>query len=278
MSPIIANAVQESVLWELWALILGAILASFINALSFRLHTGRSVLRGRSRCMRCNHTLHAVDLIPIFSYLWLGGRCRYCRARISAQYILVEAVGAILSLGVYLTHLSLASYAFWLLVWMVILLIVVYDLRHFIIPWSASVLLILLALVHLSIPLLFHGGSLAGEWPTLIAGPSLALPLFLLSLVSWGRWMGWADSVFELSLGWLLGLGVGATALMLAVWSGAAVGLLLIGYTHLPGRSHATGRTMNMRSEVPFAPFLALGAMIAYFYHVDFFSALPLLF
>ncbi len=59
---------------------------------------------GRSRCMHCGHTLGSLDLVPIFSYVFLGGRCRYCGARISAQYPLVEAAAAALSLMVYLAH------------------------------------------------------------------------------------------------------------------------------------------------------------------------------
>ena len=262
---------SEFILWGFGALVLGAILGSFLNALSFRLHTGRSVLHGRSRCMRCNHPLAASDLVPVFSYLWLRGRCRYCGGHVSSQYPLVEVAGAALSLGVYLTNDTPAAYVFWLLVWMVILLIVIYDLRHSIIPWSCSLLLILLSLIYLEF---FYQGFSVFE---VLAGPILAAPLLLLSLVSWGRWMGWADSVFELSLGWLLGLASGGTALMLAVWTGAAAGLLLIAYAHLPGRKHIGGDTMSMRSEIPFAPFLALGAALAYFFHVDFFTTLSLL-
>ena len=102
----------------------------------------------------------------------------------------------------------------------------------------------------------------------LAAGPLLALPLFLLSLVSRGTWMGWADSLLELSLGALLGLSMGATALMLAFWSGAIVGVALL----LLSRVHFFRYTI--KSEMPFAPFLILGVALAYFFHVDFFSSL----
>ncbi len=267
----------DSAIFVAAALVLGAILGSFLNALSFRFGTGVSIARGRSRCMRCSHTLVALDLVPILSYLFLRGRCRYCGTHISIQYPLVEAVAALLSLGVYLLNPNPLLYAFWLLVWLTILFIVIYDLRHFIIPWSCSLLLIGLSLLYIFI-LWQQGASLMGDWTIFAAGPLLALPLFLLSLVSRGQWMGWADSGFELSLGWLLGLSLGGTALMLAVWLGAAVGLLLIAYAHLPKRWSNRGRTMTMQSEIPFAPFLALGAALAYFAHVDIFSNLPIFF
>jgi len=96
---------------------------------------------------------------------------------------------------------------------------------------------------------------------------ALALPLFLLSAVSKGRWMGWADSVLELSLGAFLGLSAGATALMLAFWSGAIVGILLLILPRIFSRLHFFRYTI--KSEMPFAPFLVLGAALAYFFHVD---------
>lgn len=96
----------------------------------------------------------------------------------------------------------------------------------------------------------------------------LALPLFLISVVSGGRWMGWGDSALELGLGWLLGITAGLTALVLAFWIGAAVG---IGLTIARG-----GYTM--KSEVPFAPFLIAGAALALFLDVDIFQTLPVLF
>lgn len=252
---------------QIGAFCLGVILGSFLNALVFRFNTGRGFFRsmnGRSRCMHCRHTLGALDLIPLFSYLALGGRCRYCRARVSVQYPLVELCAGVLSLLLWIQFSSnIFLYTLWLLVWLIILFIVVYDVRHMIIPWSASLTLLVFALLLLVV------GERYDMW-SLIAGPALALPLFLISLVSHGKWMGWADSLFELSLGWLLGFTVGLTGLMLAIWSGALVG---IGIMWVSKRA-----TITMKSEIPFAPFLALGAALAFFFHVDFFPTLPYLF
>lgn len=265
------------------AAVFGAILGSFINALSFRYNTGRSIMRGRSRCMHCGHTLAGRDLVPIFSYLYVRGHCRFCGAHISVQYPLVEAAAAALSVGVFVLYPTTLFYLLFLSVWLTILFIVVYDLRHTVIPWSCSGLLALLAFASL---FLFDIPAL----PALLAGPLLALPLFLLSLFSAGRWMGWGDSAFELSLGWLLGPTAGLSALFLAIWSGALVGLLLLllskRFTPFNIRSTGaakksfflslTGFTMN--SEIPFAPFLALGAALTFFFHVDFLSTLTFFF
>ena len=242
--------------------IFGAIVGSFINALSYRFNTGRG-MGGRSFCDTCGHTLGPLDLVPVFSYLFLRGRCRYCRAKISIQNPLVEVAAALLSALIWAAQPGLASYAFWFVVWMTLLFVVVYDLRHTIIPWRCSILLALLSLVSVSFD--FHTLSFVmPSYFALVAGPLLAMPLFLLSLVSRGRLMGWGDSGLELSRGWVLGLSAGATALMCAFWSGALLGLTLI----------VLKKGLRMNSELPFAPFLVFGMFLVYFFHVDFFSSM----
>lgn len=226
--------------------------------------------------MRCGHALGALDLVPVVSYLALRGRCRYCGARISVQYPVVEILGGALSLGVYLTTPTPLAFAYWFVVWMLILFIVVYDIRHTVIPWSCSLLLIVLALVYLF-------ATSAATPDRLLAGVALAAPLLFISLVSRGTWMGWGDGVFELSLGWLLGLLPGLSALMVGIWSGAFVGVALIAADHAAagftpmGASRKSKRGFTMRSELPFAPFLALGAAVCYFFHVDLFSQIAIL-
>ncbi len=250
------------------AFLFGAIIGSFLNALSFRFNTGLSVLRGRSKCMRCGHTLSSFDLIPLLSYAMLRGKCRYCGTKISIQYPLVELAGALLSLGVFsvegATLHFLVAFAFWMLV----LFIVVYDIRHTVIPTQCSILLGITSILYICV-----SGHLSLY--ALLAGPILAAPLLLISLLSRGTWMGWGDGWFELSFGWLLGLLPGCTALMLSIWSGAAAGIALVLYSQAPGKKTKEGFTM--KSELPFAPFLALGAAAVYFFHVDLFSSLAAL-
>jgi len=76
------------------AAVLGTVMGSFLNCAAWRLVHGESVLRGRSHCARCGHTLGAKDLVPIASYLAQKGRCRYCGQPISGRYPAAEAVGA----------------------------------------------------------------------------------------------------------------------------------------------------------------------------------------
>lgn len=239
---------------------LGAILGSFLNALLYRYNTGLSVMRGRSTCTRCGHTLAAVDLVPILSFIVLRGRCRYCHTRISWQYPVVESAALVLAVATYYLYPEPGSFAFWLAVHLVLLFVLVYDLRHKIIPTEALLLLLAAACGHL----LYIQSPLHDY----LAGILLALPLFLFSLVSKGRWMGWGDAPLQLALGMLLGLSMGLTALFLSFWMGAVVGIGLI----------LLAKGYRMKSELPFAPFLIAGFWVAHFFHVDFFPLLPFLF
>lgn len=75
-------------------ILLGLCLGSFVNALVWRLHENKDFVKGRSQCINCGHVLAARDLVPLFSWLTLGGKCRYCRRKVSVQYPLIELVGA----------------------------------------------------------------------------------------------------------------------------------------------------------------------------------------
>ncbi len=264
---------QIELYYTIVCVLLGTIVGSFINALSYRFNTGRG-MGGRSFCDTCGHTLSPLDLVPVLSYLFLCGRCRYCSAHISIQNPLVEVAAGVLGGLTYMVHPGPIAFLFWFFVWMVLLFIVVYDLRHTVIPWVCSGLLAALALVSLFVQFTPTLHFSAPTFAALLAGPLLALPLFLLSLVSGGRWMGWGDSGLELSIGWILGLSLGATALMSAFWSGAAVGVLLLLFSRLRWQSRAPRLTIV--SEIPFAPFLVFGMFLVYFFHVDFFSMLSL--
>jgi len=76
--------------------ILGAVMGSFINCMAWRVAHGESVLKGRSHCAVCGHTLSALDLIPVLSYIFLKGRCRYCKKKMSPRYLITEVVMGLL--------------------------------------------------------------------------------------------------------------------------------------------------------------------------------------
>ncbi len=87
-----------------WIFIFGLVFGSFLNCTAMRIVRGEDFVKGKSRCRSCGHELGARDLIPLFSWLLSGGKCRYCKAKVSARYPLTEFVFAMLMVGLYLRY------------------------------------------------------------------------------------------------------------------------------------------------------------------------------
>src|SRR3989344_8703593 len=149
----------------------GLIVGSFLNVVILR-HGVRS-LGGRSGCMSCGAQLQWYDMVPVFSWLALGGKCRACRAHISPQYPLVEAVTAILFALIGATSLLLLQKILGCVILALLVAITVYDIRHTIIPdlwvWAFN----LLALFSV---FLFSLQPIAYNLQAVLAGPIAASP------------------------------------------------------------------------------------------------------
>jgi len=234
---------------EFWIFVLvfllGVSIGSFVNAWSFRYGTGRSIL-APSSCFSCGRRLAWYELFPIASFLALRGKCRTCRVKLSLQYPIVELITGIVFVLIFWKlqisdfslescFLFLASFSFWSL----IIAISVYDFREKIIPDGAVYSAAALALI--SNPKNF------------LAGIILAAPLAAFWFFSRGRWMGFGDAKLQLGLGFLLGLSVGFSGLLFGFWLGALAGVFLM-----------IIKKAGMKTELPFGPFLALGAFIAW--------------
>ena len=85
----------------------GAVIGSFTNVCIYRIPEHRTIVKGHSMCMTCGHELGALDLVPIFSWLFLGGKCRYCKTPISSRYIKIESLTALMYMLMAATHLSM---------------------------------------------------------------------------------------------------------------------------------------------------------------------------
>ncbi len=251
---------------DIFIFILGLIIGSFLNVVIYRYNTGFT-LNGRSQCLACGNTLRWYELVPLFSYLFQLGRCRHCGSGISLQYPLVELATGLLFWGIWLQHLPPLQTILVAVIWSLLVVIAVYDLRHTIIPDGlvagfAAATLALLALRAWPV----GGGEF--NWPIVvdgvIAAAALASFFWFLWFVSQGRWMGFGDAKLAIGVGLLLGLWPGVTAIVLAFWIGAAVGLGLIAFTRL---SHHF-KFVTMKSEIPFAPFIILGTLLVFFFHL----------
>ncbi|KKB96558.1 Type 4 prepilin-like proteins leader peptide-processing enzyme, partial [Candidatus Arcanobacter lacustris] len=126
--------------------VIGSMIGSFIGMLSYRLPLSMDVVMKRSACTKCNHTLGALDLIPIFSWIISRGACRYCKETISPRYIIIEIIAAFLSLYLYhkfaLTMLGILYF----MVSLSLLVLIITDLEHYIIPDSIQIFLALAAI------------------------------------------------------------------------------------------------------------------------------------
>jgi prepilin signal peptidase PulO-like enzyme (type II secretory pathway) len=237
-----------TVLIYLGLFILGAVIASFAGVVAERLHTGESWMAGRSRCNSCGRPLSAPDLIPILSWLLSRGRCRTCKARIPWQYPAYEFIlGSVFAFSFYHFGLTIALPLFLLAV-SVLAFIVLYDLRHTVVPPPASTLLIIISLAYaLSTP--------SSVVPTLITAAVIALLFLSLHVFSRGKAMGLGDAPVALALSLLAGP-YAVAGLLFSFWIGALCGILLLSVRR-------GGPKMGI--EVPFVPYLAVGYLLAIF-------------
>lgn len=256
--------------------IFGTIVGSFLNVLVLRYNTGVSVIKGRSFCFSCGKKLGPLELIPVFSFILQGGKCAGCQSKISWQYPVVEALTGLLFVGVLVKYSGFIGFVFdtyyiliSLIVMAVLVSITVYDYKHKIIPDGLTITFGIMALLKLVADFFLMPGT-PYEIKThivwyLAAGPALALPLFCIWLFSKGKWMGLGDPKLVLCIGWFLGPIMGLSAVILAFWTGAAYGLVLMALSKWSWH----GLKIDGKTEVPFAPFLVLGFLLVYFFGFD---------
>ncbi len=239
------------ILMAVFFFVLGAIVASFAGVVAGRLYTGEGFVSGRSRCDACGEPLRARDLVPIFSWLVSRGRARCCGARVSPLAPLSElALGALFALGYLKLGLG-SALPFLLLAFALLLVLVLYDLAHQILP---PPLLALFVLSSALVGYLLAPSLAAFGWSALVA-LSIGSSLALIHLLSRGRAMGFADAPFSFGLALLAGPAA-LPGFVFSFWIGAIIGIII-----LAGRP----RGSRMGIEVPFAPFLAAGFLLAFF-------------
>ncbi len=230
--------------------VLGAIIGSFAGVVAERLFTGESWMMDRSRCNSCARELSGLDLVPVLSWLVFSGRCRSCGSKIPVLYAIVEGTLAVLFLLSYL-KLGLSLSLLFLLVFLGVLMVtVLYDLRHTIVPPGASALLIVLSLGYAFISYPTHA---LGLYLMIAGGIGLAFTLFF--LLSGGRAMGLGDAPIAFALSLLVG-SQAISGLLFSFWIGAAVGIVIL-------VTRPKGARMGI--EVPFVPFMAAGFLLAFF-------------
>lgn len=276
---------------ELILFIFGLAFGSFLNVLTLRYSPERGLyskenVNGRSRCRNCHKILSWYELIPLLSYVIQGGKCRSCHAHLSIQYPLVELASGLIFLfvpqiiGNSFVFVSVSFNALWIIfssLWILALLllvvVLVIDLRHYVIPNVLNLTLAVLGAVWIAVAYQVYalssayGGSFLRQysaifptpsqfWANHILGAVIGGVFFLAPvLVSRGRAMGMGDAKLATALGLLFGWPDVAVIILLSFIVGAlaTTPLLILG-------------KKKMSDKVPFGPFIVIAAFIVFFF------------
>ncbi len=273
-------------LYLIYVFLFGLCIGSFLNVIIYRLPRGLSICKGRSFCPKCKKKLLWWELIPLFSFIFLRGRCSKCKVKISLQYSIVEFTTGILFLltffrFAYNSRFMARDLLFIIYTWIIIsILIAIFfiDLKHYIIPDSLIVIggamsFVYLLMIQYIFPnlrivnyklgitnymenvfpyskLIIHNSLFINHLIFAIIG---GVFFGLIILLTKGRGMGMGDMKFGVLMGLVLGSKL-VVALYLAFVSGAIVGVLLI-----------VLKKKSLKSKVPFGPFLVASTLILMF-------------
>ncbi len=246
----------------IFAFTFGACIGSFLNVVVYRIPAGISLIYPPSRCPKCEHSLGATENVPVFGWLWLRGRCRWCKTAISSRYPTVEAVtGIIFMLVFWRFGYSLETLGYWaFLSWLLSLSLIDLDTMTLPAPLTKSGLV--LGLVFQGIwgwqlgqgqgvatQLMFGvGGAVMGIW--------LLETIALLGSIMLGQQaMGDGDGKLMATIGAWIGWKYVLVSSFVACGLGAVIG----------GGAIALG-ILGKKQPMPFGPFLALGGALSLFF------------
>lgn len=226
----------------------GLILGSFFNVVGLRVPENQSIVKPRSHCSHCGHTLSPMELVPVLSFLILGGKCRRCKAPISALYPLVELLtGVLFAAAPLIIGWSYELIIAWTLTSLMVI-IFVSDFKYMLIP---DKVLIVFAVIFIAerifLPL--------NPWWDSIAGAAIGFSLLLLIAIISKGGMGGGDIKLYAVIGLALGVKMTLLSFFFATLFGAFFGIIGM----LLGK-------LQKGKPIPFGPFIGLGTLVAYFY------------
>lgn len=221
----------------------GLVIGSFLNVCIYRMPKHETVVTERSHCMRCGYQLAWLDMVPVFSWLCLGGKCRKCRQPISSQYPIIEGLNGILYVIVFAVNgLEISSILYCLLTSALIVLSVI-DFRTYEIPFGINVFILVLGILHVFID--------RTSWLEYVIGFfCISVFLEILLLISGGAAMGGGDVKLMATAGLLIGW----QNIILAFFLGCIIGSVI----HL-----IRMRFFGADRRLAMGPYLAAGIFIA---------------
>ena len=227
--------------------IFGTAVGSFLNVLIDRIPAGLPLFIDRSHCDRCKHTLSWYDLIPILSWVLLGAKCRYCKAPISIQYPVIEAITGLVFVLSY--YFPIYSVSFTIILFSLLIALFMTDLKYYLLPDKLMYPLLGVSAIAL---LIYEPSQLITH---IISAVLAAVFFVMLIVISRGKGMGWGDVMYGLLLGILLGHPGTIVALYIAFLTGALVSVVLL-----------VARKKKFGQIIPFGPFLILGTVISLYF------------
>lgn len=197
----------------------GIVIGSFLNVCIYRLPKKENIVTTRSHCMNCDYQLKWYDLVPLFSWLALGGKCRKCGTRISVQYPLIEALNGVLYLIVFMCcGVSFDTLIYCLLASALVVLSVI-DFRTYEIPFGVNVFIAGLGLIRILTDL--------ANWKEYVIGFFVVSGfLYLLYIVTKGRGIGGGDVKLMAASGLVIGWQCNILAFLLGCILGSVIHIL----------------------------------------------------
>ena len=232
----------------------GLCIGSFLNVCIYRLPSSMSIVSpSRSICPKCNSAISFYDNIPVFSYLWLKGRCRHCQASISLGYPMVELLTGIIALDIFFMFgLTPAGIIYFIFI-SSLLVITFIDIDHQIIPDVITLPGIPIGLaVSFVLPAITFKTSMLGM---LAGGGSLWVVAWSYSLITRKEGMGGGD----IKLLAMIGAFIGWKGVIFTIFAASVAGTFV-------GLTVMLVKGKNLKFAIPFGPFLSIGAMSYLFF------------
>lgn len=224
-----------------YVFVVGCCIGSFMNVVIYRLPLGLNVAKGHSFCTTCEHDLHAIDLVPVFSWLFLRGKCRYCGAKISGQYAFVELLSGVLAcLCLYWFGLSVEM-VFVFVVLMVLLSVAMIDFHTMTIPNELNFVMFSLAVLSV---ILFPEIELMSR---VLGSFVISIPFVLLNCLIKDAFGG-GDVKLMLGAGLMLGFSRTLVAAFIGIVIAGIVAIYLL-----------ISKKASKGAHMAFGPYLAIG-------------------
>ena len=224
---------------------IGLAIGSFLTAFTYRYPKGISFVKGRSFCPKCKTNIKWFDNLPFLSFLFLKGKCRFCKKKISFRYPLIEVVTATTFVLLYFFTGSFFQLLFFCFIYFIVASIVIIDLEEGLIPDKLVFIGFIVAFFYI---LFFENET---NFQHLFAGFALSSFMLLVHLLTKGKGMGLGDVKFTLFPGTLLLFPFNILWLFVSFVSGAVLGVILI----LVGKA-------KFGKPIPFGPFLGVSFLI----------------